>query len=95
MKESIRFLNMFAQYDAPADLQTQLAAAEIVSADIDQAARVIDVKIYCPAYISEKSLAAVSTDICGCYGLTALNIFATFPPDQLQRCARTVSRTAG
>ena len=85
MREQIKFLNMFAQYDPPEAIKQKLALAEIVSAGIDQASRMINVEIFCPVYISDKELDRVGTDICGCYGLSALHISPQFPANQLSK----------
>ena len=85
MKEQILFLNMFAQYDPKESVRDLLSRAEIVSAGIDQATRVINVAIYSPSYISAKVLETVASDICACYRLTALNISAHFPAEQLSQ----------
>ncbi len=83
MKEHILFLNMFSQYQ-PQDTRRQLLlSAELTAADIDPAKRTVSVSIYSPTYIPQRILAEVAEHVSKLYGLSHMDLTATFPEDQL------------
>ncbi len=83
MKEKVLFLNMFSDYQPPEALKSAFSQAAIVGAQIDPAARTIDMTVHSPCYIPVRLLRQVSQEICLAYGLESLHIAATHPADQL------------
>ncbi len=85
MSEQVRFLNMFAQYQPPAQLLQALDQAAVVAADIDPATRRISVVVHSEIYIPQRLLNQAAEEICQCYGLRGMDLTATHPADQLEK----------
>ena len=85
MDIQISFLSMFSRYCPEPELAERLGKTEIRNAEIDPAARRIQMEIYSDAYISRRLLNQVSEDVCAIYGLTALDIQACFPASELHQ----------
>lgn len=83
MDKSILLLNMFPDYQPQEDLGQLLLGAQIQSADIDPESRSVWVQIFSPNYISQRMLKQTALEIGQIYGLSSLQITATFPADQL------------
>ena len=83
MREQIRFLNMFSQYQPPEPLVGYLSKAVLVAADIDPATRRVTAAIHSADYSPRRILEQASEEICAIYGLRGLHITATHPADQL------------
>ena len=83
MSEQVRLLNMFAQYQPPAQLLEALDQAAVVAADIDPASRRISVAVHSESYIPQRLLDQAAQEICQCYGLRGMDLTATHPADQL------------
>ena len=83
MVEQILFLNMFSQYQPPEALLSALSQAAVVAADIDPESRRIMVSVHSENYIPERILKQAASEICEIYGLSAVEISANHPADQL------------
>jgi len=83
MSENIHFLDMFSQYEPPEALQHALSQAVVVSAQIDQQNRSVDMTVYAPLYIPKRILDEAAAGICERYGLRELSLLAKHPADQL------------
>ena len=79
------FLNMFSDYAPLQPLEEAISQAAIVAADLDPVARKISVVLKCDSFVPQKRLEEVEKEICAVYGLQALELNATFDPDQLQQ----------
>ncbi len=84
MDNKTRFLDMFSQYEPPDALQSALSQAVIVSAQINQYSRRIDMTVYAPAYIPKRLLDQAATDLCKVYGLQGMTLLAKHPVQQMQ-----------
>ena len=84
MEEKTYFLNMFSEYEPPETLKNAISQAAIVAADLDPAARRINMIIHCERYISRKQLETISEDICQIYDLRSFMLTATYPKNELQ-----------
>ena len=85
MTEQIYFLNMFSDYVPPEDLQKALSQAAVVAADVDPATRTVSVAVHSAQYIPASYLQQAQRDIAALYGLSAVEIVATHPADQLHK----------
>ena len=85
MREETYFLNMFSDYEPPEPLNRAFSQAAIVAADLDPEFRRISVTLRSDTYIPRRLLDQASRDICGIYGLKALELTATHPASELQK----------
>ena len=85
MKEQVFFLNMFPDYVPPEGMQEALSQAAIVAADIDPAARRVEVAVFAEGYIPQRCLDTVAREIQSAYGLKTLSITATHPAAELTK----------
>ncbi len=83
MKEPVRFLQMFPDYEPPEALKSALSQAAIAAADIDPENRRVEVAIHAETYIPKQELDAVADALRDSYGLKVLTITATHPASQL------------
>ncbi len=84
MKEPVKFLQMFPDYEPPEALKSALSQAAIAAADIDPESRRVEVAIYSDTYIPKYELDAVADSLCRSYGLKVLSLTATHPATQLR-----------
>ena len=66
MNKTVFFLHMFSEYQPPEPLYGLLSQAAITAADIDPAARRIDVTLYSDTYIPRRHM----EKICGIWIVT-------------------------
>ena len=85
MAEKIPFLHMFPDYTPPARLIDTLGKAVLVSADVNAAARRIDVQIHSDVYVSRSALDAVQREIAALYRLNDLTLSCQFPKTELTK----------
>ena len=83
MREKVHFLDMFSQYQPAEAMQEALSQAVVVSAQIDQNSRSVDMTVFSPSYISQSMLDEASQNICDIYGLRSLRLLAKHPAQQL------------
>ncbi len=83
MGERVPFLNMFPDYQPPEEIKELLSQAAIAAADIDPAARKVSVAIHIEKYIPQRLLDQVAQAISYLYGLSAVELIATYPAHQL------------
>ncbi len=79
MKDNILFLNMFALYQPPEQVEPLLAQAVIRSAEMDLVSRTIELELDCESPIPNGVLRRVSRDVEGIYQLKKIDITAHFP----------------
>ena len=84
MNGKIYFLNMFSDYEPPEPLKSVFSQAAVAAADIDPESRSVSVAVHSEKYIPQRDLDTAASDICGIYGLKALELVATHPANQLQ-----------
>jgi len=85
MKDNVLFLNMFALYQPPEQVEQLLAQAAIRSAQIDPAQRRIELELDTPRYLPERLMKEVRREIEGIYALRELAITQLFPPEELSK----------
>ncbi len=85
MNKPVKFLNMFPDYAPPEELKEVLSQAAIGAADIDPVSRKVSVAIECCEYIPQQKLLEVSKQISSVYGLSNVELIATYPRDQLTK----------
>ena len=83
MKEKTLFLDMFSDYEPPESLKNAISQAAIVAAEVDPQGRKITMNIRSNAYIPQKYLNQVVSDICDLYNLKALEIYPSYPESEL------------
>ena len=83
MDQRVPFLNMFSMYEPPETLKSVLSQAAVVAADINAAARRVEVCLHASDYIPEALLAEAANRIRETYGLKELILTPTYPADQL------------
>ena len=84
MKDKVRILDMFSQYKPSETICDILSQAVVLSAEIDQHGRRVDMTVFSPVYIPKRILDELSCDVCRVYGLRHLGLLAKHPADQLQ-----------
>ena len=85
MSNTTYFLNMFSDYEPPEALESVLSQAAIVAADLDTQRRMVAVCIHSEAYIPQRVLNEVASQVAKVYDLAALELTATHPANQLQK----------
>ncbi len=85
MDITVGFLNMFPDYTPPETLLTALSRAEVVRSQINIAARRVDIMLRLQAYIPQRVLEQVASDIARVYGLRALHIAPKFPASEISK----------
>jgi len=85
MTQKVYFFDMFSDYEPPETLKSALSQAAIAAADIDAQHRKICVAIESEQYISKKLLDQAVKEITAQYGLSALELNATFPESELHK----------
>ena len=83
MDEPVVFLNMFPDYEPPEALRSALSQAVLVAADIEPSIRKVTVQIHSDTYIPQRFIREASSGISAVYGLQGVEIFATYPAEQL------------
>ena len=81
--KKIPFSKMFPDYEPIEDYYLLVTHSQILSADLDPGARTVDMSVFSEAYIPQRILDAVSTEIRELYGLSGLSIRGVHPADQL------------
>jgi len=82
MAQKVPFLHMFPDYRPPEKLSEAFSKAVLVRADIDPAARRIEVNMASNLYIPRSALDAAERELAGIYALNGLTLNCTFPPAQ-------------
>ncbi len=85
MAEKVPFLHMFPDYTPPARLMDTLGKAVLVFADVNPAARRIDVQIASDAYIPKAELSGVERELTALYHLNGLTLTCQFPQAELSK----------
>ena len=81
MKDKVRFLQMFSDYE-PSEACRQFAEhAEVVCAQIDPENRRIQAQVCAPTYIPKRILLQTADEICKQYRLLSLELQPRFPPE--------------
>ena len=83
MKEKVRLLDMFPDYDPPEALFEAFVLADVVAADIDPRTRSVSVAVHSEVYMPLRLLEQAQRGISSVYGLDKVEITATYPEDQL------------
>ena len=83
MSEKIHLLDMFSQYKPSEVLRCAFSQAVILSAEIDQHSRCVDITVCSPVYIPKRMLDEAELEICKIYGLRNVQLLAKHPADQL------------
>ena len=79
MTQKVYFFDMFSDYEPPEALKSVLSQAAIVAADIDAQRRRISVAIHSEHYIPKQNLDQAVKEITAQYGLSGLELNATYP----------------
>ncbi len=85
MKDNVLFLNMFALYEPPEEVQMLLAQAAIDAAELDPEQRGIELELSCPEPIPAKTLSQICRDVEAAYGLRELVIHPRIPAAMLYK----------
>jgi len=85
MSEHIYFFNMFPDYEPPEELKDAMSEAAIVAADIDPVVRKVCVAVHAAHYIPRRLLDQVQKQIQELYGLSSLELTATYPEEELHK----------
>ena len=85
MTQKVYFFDMFSDYEPPEALKSALSPAAIVAADIDAQRRRISVAIHSEHYIPNKDIDQAVKEISAQYGLSALELTATYPETELHK----------
>ena len=85
MSEKIYFSNMFPDYEPPEALQSALSQAAIVAADIDPASRYVKAALFMEQYVPKRLLDQASKELTQMYGLSRIELVATFPETELSK----------
>ncbi len=83
MKDNILFLNMFALYQPPEQVESLLAQAVIRAAEMDPVNRTIELELEGENPIPNRVLSQVCREVEGIYHLKKLHIIAHFPASAL------------
>ena len=85
MNQNVTILNMFPDYVPPEEIGAALSRAAIVAADIDPAARSVEVAAHSETYIPRRLSDKAARDILDLYGLRRLEITITHPESELTK----------
>jgi len=85
MSEKVFFSNMFPDYEPPEALQSALSQAAIVAADIDPISRCVNVALHMDRYVPKRLLDQVSRELTQIYGLSRIELVATYPESELSQ----------
>ena len=85
MSEKIYFSNMFPDYEPPEALIGALSQAAIVAADIDPATREVTTALFMEQYVPKRLLDQVSKELTQMYGLSKIELVATYPETELPK----------
>ena len=85
MNQNVTILNMFPDYVPPEEIGSVLSRAAIVAADIDPAAKSVEVAAHSETYIPRRLSDQAARDILGLYGLRRLEITITHPESELTK----------
>ena len=78
-ESSISFLSMFPAYEPPEPLQSLLAQAVILDAEIDAESRSLSVRLFSPDYLPMNAVEEIAGGIRTCYGLRSLELHPSHP----------------
>ena len=85
MTQKVYFFDMFSDYEPPETLRSVLSQAAVAAADIDAQHRRISVAIASDSYIPKTLLDQAVKEISAQYGLSALELTATYPESELHK----------
>ena len=88
MREKVLFLNMFPDYVPPEPFSDALSQAAINAADLDAAARKIQLSLFTETYIPLRYLEMVERELAEIYDLRQLRIQAVHPASQITAVER-------
>ena len=83
MNDKIFFLNMFSEYEPPEHLQAVLSQAAVSAANIDPAARTVDIVLELAEYVSARELDGICAGVARTYELRNLFLQPLYPSSLL------------
>ena len=85
MAEQLNFLDMFRDYEPQGEALRLMAQTQILSVELDQASRHIEMSMFAAEYIPQRYIKEAVSAVCSLYYLNTLELTLRHPSDQLQR----------